>query len=190
MGGPGSGNFGRRRHCIEDCVTVRLADLRRFGTLSTNHRWRDTFTLCWQGEVVQTITITVHAMEDAPSWMLLELMRDGRQISQRIELDCRRQPFGGWRWHALCPLSGKPCSVLALPPDRTFFASPKGHRLTYASQHERELERAARRRDKALARLDALSRFAHRRTRRGLLAIAQEADEYVHRILEEMLAKA
>jgi hypothetical protein len=51
---------------------------------------------------------------------------------------------GGERFHVPCPLSGKRCTVLILPPSKSFFVSVGGWGVAHASTCECETGRAYR----------------------------------------------
>lgn len=164
---------------VEDCVAVSLPDLRRWGVLMANHRRSARLAYVVNGRTLGVLSLVVHAVDDAPSWMRIAWVDDGRTISQEVELACLPQPFGGWRWLIVCPVSGRHCGVLALPPGGMRFASPQAHGLAYASQYEDPFNRCLRRAEKARQRLARLSRYARHPTRGRLLAQMLEGDRLV-----------
>lgn len=114
-----------------------------------------------------TLVSDVHCREATPCLKIAGTAH-GRQIDCLVWLDNAQLPFGGERWYALCPKTGKRCTTLVLPPGRTHFASVSGWGLAYGSQRECEIHRAYRAIDKASNRLKALSKYARRPTRERL----------------------
>lgn len=55
-----------------------------------------------------------------------------KRIDCVVWLESCPMHFGGERWYALCPNTGKRCTMLALPPGETHFASVSGWGLSKA----------------------------------------------------------
>jgi hypothetical protein len=67
-------------------------------------------------------------------------------IDEAIYLQRFPQPFGGYRWHFICPSSNRRCSVLFKPPGGRRFRSRQGFRcrLQYQSQRLSPMSRYQR----------------------------------------------
>jgi hypothetical protein len=87
----------------------------------------------------------------------------GQPIDQTLEVVAQPMPFGGERYFAICPLSGKRCAVLILPPGKALFASVGGWGVAYASTRECKVGRAHR----AMRKIEEtrLSKYARKPTR-------------------------
>ena len=161
MGGFGS---GRRATTFDtdDCLRLSLADLRRDGALK-RHLWarreKGWVDLRSKREVG---AVSIVADVDCGK-ITIKGSAFGQPIDQKLEVVAQPMPFGGERFYALCPLSGKRCTVLILPPGKTFFASVRGWGVAYASTRECEVGRAYR----AMCKVESkkLSKFARKPTR-------------------------
>jgi hypothetical protein len=108
---------------------------------------------------------------------------------QEIHLVAMPMPFGGCRWFALCPVTGRRCTTLVLPSGGRRFASVRAYRLPYASQREDIFGRAHRRIAKATARLDRMSKYARRPTRQKQWDRITEAEAVLDQGLELALRR-
>jgi len=97
--------------------------------------------------------------------MTISFNRNDEPVTQTIRLEAVPMRFGGWRWYARCPYSGRRCTTLVMPNGGKQFASVKAWRLPYASQNEDVFDRAHRRIAKANERLGRLSKYARKPTR-------------------------
>jgi hypothetical protein len=109
--------------------------------------------------------------------MDISFERDGQRVDQHIYLEPVEMRFGGWRWYARCPMSGRRCMTLVLPNGGHRFASVKAWRLPYASQREDIFGRAHRKIAKANERLDRMSKYARTPTRQHQWDRIAEAEE-------------
>ena len=77
------------------------------------------------------------------------------KFEQRLDLIAYPRHFGGWQWYFLCPVTGKKCSVVWLPPGANRFCSRQawGKQIAYATQFESPFDRAITAREKVKARL-------------------------------------
>lgn len=168
MGGYGSGRRSNR-WTSDDCVRLRLSDLRRDKALQRSVMARREYRWFCDGDCIADLTIVtdVDCLEQEPC-LRIEGRAYGQAITQYILLDSQRLHLGGERWYALCPLTGKPCTTLVLPPDKTFFASMSGWRIPYSCQREDRTARSHRAIDKLEGRLRGLSKYARKPTRRRL----------------------
>ena len=78
------------------------------------------------------------------------------------------QPLGGERFYVVCPVTGRRCTTLFLPPGRTQFASAVGWQVPYRSTRLREVDRAIRTMREIKKRSQALSKYARQSTRQRL----------------------
>ena len=92
-----------------------------------------------------------------------------QKIDCLVWLESVPMRFGGERWYALCPNTGKRCATLILPPGKTYFASVRSWGIPYRSQRENEVERAHRAIDKVSGRLRSLPKYARHKTRQHLI---------------------
>ncbi len=184
MGGPGSGNFRRSRHFVEECICVRLPDLRRLGLIQTGHVRSASLEIEHSDGRITPIWVSVDASLDTPPTLTLRLTQAGRRIEHQVALEAVPQPRGGHRWLALCPLSGARCRTLVLQPDRTYFASVAAQGLTYAVRSLDIYGRAHKRAEKALQRLGGLSKYARTKTRQRLWETILERDDLIDELIE------
>lgn len=168
MGGYGS---GRRTHraTTDECIQIRLPDLKRLGMIKWRCMSRHTLTWRCDGRISAQLTLVsdVHCREASPCLKIAGTAY-GRQIDCLVWLDQQPMPFGGERWYAVCPKTGRRCTTLVLPPGGMHFASVSGWGVAYGSQRECEVHRSYRAIDKASSRLKALSKYARRTTRERL----------------------
>lgn len=161
MGGIGS---GRRATTLDTdgCLRLSLADLRRSGALK-RHLWarreREWVDLRSKREVgAVSIVADVDCGRITIKGSVL-----GQPIDQTLEVVALPLPFGGERYFAMCPITGQRCTVLIVPPGKTFFASVAGWGVAYASTRECEIGRAHRTMRKVEE--TRLSKFARKPTR-------------------------
>lgn len=161
MGGFGS---GRRATTFDtdDCLRLSFADLRRDGVIK-RHLWarreKGWVDLRSRREVG---AVSIIADVDCGR-ITIKGRAFGQPIDQTLKVVAQPLPYGGERFYALCPLSGQRCTVLILPPGKTFFASVRGWGVPYASTRECEVQRAYR----AMRKVEEtrLSKYARRPTR-------------------------
>lgn len=169
MGGYGSGRRSNRP-TTDDCLHINLSNLKGLGMLK-----RDCFSrreLNWSnnGQAIARLTIVTDIECREPSPCLRITGRaHGRAIDCMVYLEQQPLPYGGERWFALCPRTGRRCTVLVLPPGQVYFASVKGWNVAYSSQRECPIHRAHRAIEKAKTRRKALSKYARKPTRERLL---------------------
>ena len=161
MGGIGS---GRRATTLstDDCLRLSLADLRRDGALR-RHLWARR-QKGWVDLRSRREVGAVSIVADVDCGRInIKGSAFGQPIDQKLEVVAQPLPFGGERFYAVCPLSGQRCTVLILPPGKTFFASVRGWGVPYASTRECEVGRAYR----AMRKVEEtrLSKYARRPTR-------------------------
>lgn len=186
MGGYGS---GRRTHraTTDECLQIRLPDLKRLGMIKRHCMNRQTLTWRCDGRISAQLTLVsdVHCREASPC-LKIKGAAHGRQIDCLVWLDQQPMPFGGERWYALCPRTGKRCTTLVLPPGRVHFASVGGWGVAYGSQRECKVHRAHRAIDKASGRLRGLSKYARRLTREQLWARVSSRYEIIDNEIERL----
>ena len=166
----GGYNSGRRADTPDtgDCLRLSLSDLRREGALKRQHRarremrWR--YCGAGQASVNVAVIVDVDCLEPIPC-LKITGRAFGQNVDQLVEIVSKPQPFGGERFFALCPLTGRRCTVLVLPPGKTFFASVPGWDVPHASSRERSLGRALRAMDRLEARENSMSKYVRYRTR-------------------------
>lgn len=182
MGGIGSGRRATT-YDTEDCLRLSLADLRREGALKRNlwarrkKGWVDLRSRREVGAVSIVADVDCGQITIKGSGL-------GQPINQKLKLVAQPMPYGGERFYALCPLSGRRCSVLILPPGRAFFASVRGWGVPHASTRECEISRAYR----TMRKIEAqkLSKYARRPTRQRYRQRWLEAFDTVSRWEERL----
>ena len=136
MGGFGSGRRSNR-WTTDDCLRINLSNLKGLGMLKRHCFSRRERNWSNNGQAIARLTIVTDIECREPSPCLKITGRAfGRDIDCILWLDCMPTPFGGERWYALCPRTGRRCAALVLPPGQTHFASVKGWNVPYGSQRE------------------------------------------------------
>ena len=170
MGGIHSGKRAETPD-TDDCLILSLSDLRRLGLLK-RHQWarKEMRWTRYDGrQVTGSIAVTADIDCRAPtSSLTIEGWGFGEKINQRLEIVAQPQPFGGERFYAICPITGRRCITLILPPGKRFFASVPGWEVPYTSGRERGVDRAVRKIFKAEEQLQALSKYTRKPTRERL----------------------
>jgi len=113
-----------------------------------------------EGKVAASIAASVQGDVDDAT-LVLNYALNGSPMTQRIRPEASPCRFGGLRWLALCPNTGRRVAYLYI--GRAGVLSRHACRLKFNSQREGPLDRSLRRRDKALAKLKADSPMAVRK---------------------------
>ena len=188
MGGYGSGPSGGRP-TVETSLRIDLPQLRRAGFFKPGCRVAGIWRWTRHGEPAGSVDIAVTLEPEGRSEMMISFRRGDEPIAQEVCLVAVPMPFGGWRWFALCPVTGRRCTTLVLPIGGRRFASIPAWRLPYASQREDIFGRAHRRIAKATARLDRMSKYARRPTRQKQWDRITEAEAVLDQGLELALRR-
>jgi len=169
VGGIGSGRRSNRA-TTDNCLRIALPDLKRLGMVKRHCMNRQNLSWTCDGSIVARLTLVsdVDCHEPYPC-LKITGHAHGRQIDCLVWLDSSPMRFGGERWYALCPHTGRRCTTLVLPPGKMHFASVGGWGVAYGSQRECEVHRAYRAIDRATSRLRGLSKYARKPTRERLL---------------------
>lgn len=186
MGGPGSGNFRRQRAYVEECIAIRLPDLRRLGLIQADHVRSRSITLAHPSGDIVPAWVQVDANLEGASWLVVRLYQDGAAYEYRARLEAVPQPLGGHRWFALCPLTGRRCLTLFLRPGGSNLGSRAALDLTYLVHSLDAYDRAHKRASKAETALRGLSRFARRPTRERLWSTIWDRDEMLDDLVERI----
>lgn len=115
-----------------------------------------------------TITADIHCAEPHPC-LHINGTAYGRAIDHRVLLDAEPMRFGGVRWYALCPSTGKRCTTLVLMPGRPVFVARMATKLPNLTQRLEPFARAQVAVEKAEKRYRALSKYARHSTRDKLI---------------------
>jgi hypothetical protein len=77
------------------------------------------------------------------------------ELDQRLDLIAQPRHFGGQHWYFKCPVTGRKCSVVWLPPGVNHFCSRQawGKQVAYSTQFEAPFDRAISAREKVKSRL-------------------------------------
>jgi hypothetical protein len=132
----------RQRVRLEDGLKLDLNKLLREG-LGPPGR------IPWPAEIRWTSN---RSGEIAKGWITLKKEDEDRgslrivlgSLEQRLDLITEPRHFGGRQWYFLCPVTGKKCSVVWLPPGAARFCSRQawGKQVAYSTQFESTFERA------------------------------------------------
>ena len=122
------------------------------------------------GQTIADLTLVtdVHCLETSPC-LRITGRAFGKAVNCVVYLEEHPLPYGGERWFALCPRTGRRCTALVLPTGQTQFASVSGWSVAYGSQRECPIHRGHRAIDKGQRRLGGLSKYTRKPTRARLL---------------------
>ena len=144
----------RQRVRLEDALKLDLNKLVRWGfwsrgdkALMVGTQWSSN----WQGVIASALITFQKEAEDRGS---LKIFVTGR-LDQRLDLIAQPRHFGGQQWYFMCPVTGKKCSVVWLPPGASRFSSRQawGKQVAYSTQFETPFDRAITAREKVKDRL-------------------------------------
>ena len=169
MGGYGSGRRSNR-WTTDDCLRINLSHLKQFGMLQRHCMTRREQVWGQYGENIAQLTLVtdVHCLQPSPR-LTITGYAFGKAINCVIQLEEYALPYGGERWYALCPRTGRRSTALVLPLGQTHFASVKGWNVAYGSQRECPIHRGHRAIYKAQERRKALSKYTRKPTRARLV---------------------
>ena len=169
MGGFGSGRRSNR-WTTDDCLRINLSTLKQLGMLQRHCMTRREQVWSQYGQTIADLTLVtdVHCLQPSPR-LTITGYAFGKAINCVIQLEEYALPYGGARWYALCPRTGRRCTALVLPPGQVQFASVRGWNVAYGSQRECPIHRGHRAIEKAKARRKALSKYTRKPTRERLL---------------------
>jgi hypothetical protein len=169
MGGYGSGRRSDRPS-TDECLRLSLSQFKVRGMLRRGCMARREFVWSADGEDMAraTVTVDIDCLEPYPQ-ITIAGYRQGRAIDCQLQMVAVPMRFGGERWYAVCPITGRRCTTLVLPPGRFRFASVQGWGVAYGSQREAPIYRAYRAIDKAQSRLHGLSKYTRKPTRERLV---------------------
>jgi hypothetical protein len=103
-----------------------------------------------EGKTQASIGASVQGGEDGAT-LVLNYSLNGSPVTQRIRLAASPCRFGGVRWLAICPNTGRRVAHLYIGGSGAL--SRHAYRLKFDSQRECPLDRSLRRRQKTLAKL-------------------------------------
>ena len=169
MGGFGSGRRSNRP-TTDDCLRINLSNLKQLGMLQRQCMTRREQVWSQYGQTIAQLTLVtdVHCLQSSPR-LTITGHAFGKAINCVVELDEYALPYGGERWYALCPRTGRMCTALVLPPGQTHFASVQGWNVAYGSQRECPIHRGHRAIYKAETRLRGLPKYTRKPTRGRLV---------------------
>jgi len=168
MGGYGSGRRSSRP-TTDDCITLDLLHLKQLGMPKRNCLSRRVVTWSCRGQKTAELTVVADAFYQEPQPFLeFTGYAHGQRVDCVVMLTCVPMPFGGERWYALCPMTGRKCTTLVMPPSQSRFASVNGWDVAYSSQRECEIHRAHRAIYNGQTRLKALPKYTRKPTRQRL----------------------
>ncbi len=186
MGGYGSGRRSNR-WTTDDCLHINLSTLKQLGMLERHcmDRRERVWSQCGQTTARLTLVTDVHCLEPSPC-LRITGRAFGKLIDCVVYLEEQPLPYGGERWFALCPRTGRRCTALVLPPGETHFASLKGWNVAYGSQRECPIHRGHRAIYKAETRLRSISKYTRKPTRERLLDKLIERQVFVEEQIDKL----
>lgn len=139
------------------------------------------------GQAIADITLVtdVNCLEPSPC-LRITGRAFGKAINCVVYLEECALPFGGERYYALCPHTGRRSTALVLPPGQKYFASVKGWNVAYGSQRECPIHRGHRAIEKAQKRLRGLSKYTRTPTRERLLDLLIERQVFVDEEIDKL----
>ena len=186
MGGYGSGRRSNR-WTTDDCLRINLSHLKQRGMLRRHCMTRREQMWGQYGQTVAQLTLVsdVHCLQPSPRLTITGHAFD-RVINCVIQLEEQPLPYGGERWYALCPRTGRRSTALVLPPGRAQFASVSGWNVAYGSQRECAIHRGHRAIDKAQKRLRGLSKYTRKPTRERLVDRLSDRQVFVDEQIDKL----
>ena len=186
MGGYGSGRRSNRP-TTDDCLRINLSNLKQLGMLQRHCMNRHQQVWSQYGQTIAKLVLVtdVHCLQSSPR-LTVTGHAFGKVIDCVVYLQEQPMPYGGERWYALCPRTGRRCIALVLPPGRVQFASVKGWNVPYASQRECHIHRGHRAIDKAQTRLRGLSKYTRTPTRERLVDRLIERQVFVEEQIDKL----
>jgi len=158
MGGSASGRYRtRNRGTVDAACRIDLRFLRQQGALREGHTARGTLRWTRRGEPSGSMGYTV-VMDPEDRRLILSYTTNGEARTVTVRLEAVPMRYGGFRYYARCPRSGRRC--LVLPVVGGVVACRQAHRLAYASQSMDLISRLRERMDRCEKRL-------HEKPRRG-----------------------
>lgn len=169
MGGFGSGRRSRTP-AVEECIVLTMANLKAWGMLRQHCMCRDVREWRYRDSITARLTITtdINCLEQHPC-IKIEGTAYGKAICHYVLLDAQPMRFGGVRWFALCPSTGKRCTTLVLTPWSPVFIARMATGLPNLTQRMDRVSRAQAAVDKAEEQRKALSKYARQPTRDRLI---------------------
>ena len=186
MGGYGSGRRSNRP-TTDDCLRINLSNLKQLDKLQRNWMARHEEVWSQYGKTTARLTLVtdVHCLEPSPC-LTITGRAFGKVIDCVVWLEEQPLPYGGERWFALCPRTGRRCTALVLPPGQTHFASVKGWNVAYGSQRECPIHRGHLAIEKAQKRLRELSKYTRTPTRERLVDRLIERQVFVEEQIDKL----
>lgn len=186
MGGYGSGRRSNR-WTTDDCLRINLSTLKQLGMLQRHCMDRRERVWSNYGQAIAKLTLVtdVHCLEPSPR-LTITGYAFGKAINCVIQLEEYALPYGGERYYALCPRTGRRSTALVLPPGRVQFASVNGWNVAYGSQRECPIHRGHRAIYKAQERRKALSKYTRKPTRERLLGKLIEREVFVEEEIDKI----
>lgn len=162
---------GTRTHrpTTNDCVIIKLPELKRLGMVKRDHLSRRNLVLSSRETPAARLTIVSDiTYVKQPPCLEIAGTAFSQAIDQRIELESLPMRLGGERWYARCPKTGKRYTTLVLPYGETSFASMAGWDVSYLSQRLDSGKRKWLALEKLDQKLEGLSKYTRKPTRRRL----------------------
>ena len=145
---------GPGRAIIEDGLMLHVHRMGRLVGAGVGSTHAGVWRWSINGETCATIGYRVKIDADNSARLILDFRVNGEPINQTIWLERRPCRFGGGRWFARCPHTGRTAANLYLPSGGHRFFSRHAYRMGYRSQCECPFGRATTRRHRLAARLN------------------------------------
>ena len=186
MGGYGSGRRSTRP-TTDDCLRINLPNLKQLGMLQRHCMARHSQEWSQYGQTIANLTLVtdVYCLQPSPR-LTITGYAFGNGINCVVPLEEYALPYGGERWYALCPLTGRRSTALVLPPGQVQLASVEGWGVAYGSQRECPIHRGHRAIEKAQKRLRGLSKYTRTPTRERLVDRLIELEVFVEEEIDKL----
>ena len=143
----------RQRACLESGLKLDINILAREGLLHPGARFSCTYG--WTnrriGERTASALINAQLLTERAGWFRIQMGK----LDQGIDLVAQPRHFGGRKWYFRSPVTGRPCSILWMPPGARRFGGRHewGRQVAYATQFDTPIDRAHRGKARIKARL-------------------------------------
>ena len=138
-----------RRSTTTELPRFSVHDIATCGVATKGRYFRRT----WRREKETASFVGTVTVERGGTFLFLICVWNGKSISQNIRLEALACRFGGSRWYAICPKTGRRAAHLYMGKEGAL--SRRAYQLAFDSQCEDALGRCLRRRNKSLDKLNA-----------------------------------
>ncbi len=119
---------------VEDCITLNISDLKKWGYLENNRIVSGTISTSRGGEVIASWNIS-STMQEQSGIVKLSYSTNGELITYPVELISMPTNIGkGIRWYFICPSTGKRAMKLYKGYSSKYFQHREAYNMYYKSQ--------------------------------------------------------